>query len=76
MVGVPQVLVKYVDSGGKYVTMVAGPVPNVVNGELVAVPPVMLLFGAIVSTGDTQVVTRVNTDELVAVAVTWMYLLV
>ena len=63
-------LVRYVVSGGKYVTMVAGPVPNVVNGEAVAVPPVMLLFGAIVSSGDTQVVTKVNTDELVAVAVT------
>jgi hypothetical protein len=57
-------------SGGKYVTIVAGPVPNVVNGEPVAVPPVMLLLGNNASIGDTQVVTKVSTDELVAVAVT------
>ena len=57
--------------GGKYVTKVVGAVPEiVVDGLEVAVPPVML---AVVPAPDVpssdHTVTKVNTVELVAVAV-------
>jgi hypothetical protein len=73
-VGVPHELVN-VEPGGKYVTKVVGAVPViVVEGLAVAVPPVM---SAVVPAPDdpslTQVVTKVNTVELVAVAVVRMY---
>jgi hypothetical protein len=60
--------------GGRYVTKVVGAVPViVVEGLAVAVPPEM---SAVVPAPDdpslTQVVTKVNTVELVAVAVVWM----
>ena len=72
--GVPHVLLRCVADGGRYVTNVVGAVPViVVLGLLVAVPPVML---AVVPGADepssTQVVTKVNTVALVAVAVTRM----
>jgi hypothetical protein len=50
--------------------MVAGPVPNVLNGEFVAVPPLIVLFGKRTSIGETQVVTKVSTELEVAAAVT------
>ena len=74
--GVPQVLVRYVVAGGIYVTKVVGAVaaPIDVAGLATAVPPEML---AVVPAPDepslTQVVTKVNTVELVAVAVVRMY---
>ena len=60
--------------GGRYVTNVVGAVPViVVDGLVVAVPPEIL---AVVPAPDdpslTQVVTKVNTVELVAVAVVRM----
>ena len=72
MVG--EATVKYVWLGGITVTRVVGAVPvMVVLGDEVAVPPEML---ADVPAPDepslTQVVTRVITDELVAVAVVRM----
>ena len=72
--GVPHELVN-VELGGRYVTKVVGAVPEiVVEGLAVAVPPSML---AEVPAPDdpslTQVVTKVNTVELVAVAVVAMY---
>jgi len=71
---VPQELVN-VELGGRYVTKVVGAVPEiVVDGLAVAVPPSML---AVVPAPDdpslTQVVTKVNTVELVAVAVVLIY---
>lgn len=70
----PQELVN-VELGGRYVTKVVGAVPEiVVDGLAVAVPPSML---AVVPAPDdpslTQVVTKVNTVELVAVAVVLIY---
>jgi hypothetical protein len=68
-VGVPQVLVRYVDSGGKYVTTVVGAVPKEIPD--VAVPPeIQRLDPDVARAAENQVVTNVNTDELVAVAVT------
>jgi hypothetical protein len=71
---VPQLLVRNDVLGGRYVTKVVGAVPViVVDGLVVAVPPEML---AVVPAPDdpslTQVVTKVNTVELVAVAVVRM----
>jgi hypothetical protein len=68
-------LVKDAVLGGMYVTKVVGAVPViVVEGLVVAVPPEM---SADVPAPDdpslTQVVTKVNTVELVAVAVVAMY---
>ena len=70
----PQLLVRNDVLGGRYVTKVVGAVPViVVDGLVVAVPPEML---AVVPAPDdpslTQVVTKVNTVELVAVAVVRM----
>ena len=69
-VGVPQAMVvRLVDSGGKYVTKVAGAVPNVVPE--VAVPPEI---GSVPATGGTlvsfalQSVVITNCVELVALA--------
>ena len=68
--GVPQVLVRYVASGGKYVTTVVGAVPNVI--PVVAVPPeIVLLDPATGRAAEYQVVINVNTVDDVAVAVTW-----
>ena len=70
--GVPQLLVRYVVDGGMYVTKVVGAVaaPIAVAGLDTAVPPDML---AVVPAPDdpslTQVVTKVNTVDEVAVAV-------
>jgi hypothetical protein len=74
-VGVPQVLLKYVLLGGRYVTKVVGAVPViVVDGLLVAVPPEILeLTPGPELPSSTQVVTKVNTVALVAVAVVRMY---
>jgi hypothetical protein len=60
--------------GGLYVTKVVGAVPViVVLGLLVAEPPEMLaLVPAPPVPSSTQVVTKVNTVELVAVAVVRM----
>jgi hypothetical protein len=74
MVGVPQAADKKVELGGRNVTKVVGAVPvMVVDGLAVAVPPVML---AVVPAPElplsTQVVTRVSTVALVAVAVVRM----
>jgi hypothetical protein len=67
---VPQVLVKYVVSGGKYVTTVVGAVPNVI--PVVAVPPeIVLLDPEVARAAENQVVTKVNTVDEVAAAVTW-----
>ena len=66
----PQVLARYVVSGGKYVTTVVGAVPNVI--PVVAVPPEIVLLDP--DTGlaaEYQVVINVNTVDDVAVAVTW-----
>ena len=68
-VGVPQVLVRYVVSGGKYVTTVVGAVPNVIPE--VAVPPeIYRLEPDVARAAENQVVTNVNTLDEVAVAVT------
>jgi len=68
-VGVPQVLVRYVDSGGKYVTTVVGAVPNVIPE--VAVPPdIYRLDPDVARAAENQVVTKVNTVADVFVAVT------
>ena len=65
----PQVLVKYVDSGGKYVTTVVGAVPKVIPE--VAVPPeIVLLDPDVARAAENQVVTKVNTVDDVFVAVT------
>jgi len=74
-VGVPHELLKVAELGGRYVTKVVGAVPEiVVDGLAVAVPPEI---SAVVPAPDdpslTQVVTKVNTVELVAVAVVRMY---
>ena len=72
--GVPQLLLRYVVLGGMYVTKVVGASPvMVVLGLLVAVPPEMLAVapGAAVPSS-VQVVTKVNTVALVAVAVVRM----
>jgi len=74
--GVPHELVRDAVLGGIYVTKVVGAVaaPIDVAGLDTAVPPEML---AVVPAPDdpslTQVVTKVNTSELVAVAVVRMY---
>jgi hypothetical protein len=70
-VGVPQLAVRKVVLGGRYVTRVVGAVPViVVDGLVVAVPPVILeVLPAPDVPSSTQVVTRVNTVVLVAVAV-------
>ena len=69
MVG--EAMVKYVWLGGITVTRVVGAVPvMVVLGDVVAVPPEMLALGFVPDAPSlTQVVIRVITDELVAVAV-------
>ena len=66
MVGVPQLPVKYVVLGGKYVTNVVGAVPVIdVAGLVVAVPPVIT---SVEPTGEppgsTQVVVNVNTVDV------------
>jgi hypothetical protein len=62
-------LVRYTDSGGKYVTTVVGAVPNVIPD--VAVPPEMVLLDPDVArAAENQVVTKVNTVDDVFVAVT------
>jgi hypothetical protein len=72
IVGVPQLAVRNVVLGGRYVTRVVGAVPViVVDGLAVAVPPEMLaLVPAPLEPLSTQVVTKVSTVALVAVAVT------
>jgi hypothetical protein len=66
---VPQVLARYVVSGGKYVTTVVGAVPNVI--PVVAVPPeIVRLDPDVARAAENQVVTRVNTLDDVFVAVT------
>jgi hypothetical protein len=66
---VPQVLVRYVDSGGVYVTTVVGAVPNVI--PVVAVPPeIVLLDPEVARAAENQVVVKVNTVDDVAAAVT------
>ena len=74
MVGVPQLADRYVVEGGMYVTRVVGAVPEmVVEGLAVAVPPLILEeVPAPELPSLTQVVTKVNTVELVAVAVVRM----
>lgn len=70
--GVPQLALRYVVDGGRYVTKVVGAVaaPIVVAGLDTAVPPVMLvLCPAAALAVLTQVVTKVNTVLDVAVAV-------
>jgi hypothetical protein len=68
-VGVPQVLLKYVVSGGKYVTTVVGAVPKEIPE--VAVPPeIVLLDPDTARAAEYQVVVKVNTLDDVAVAVT------
>ena len=58
----PQLLVKYVVSGGKYVTKVAGAVPNELNGLVVSLPPEMASVEPVPEPpGSTQVVTSVIT---------------
>jgi hypothetical protein len=71
IVGVPHVLVRKVVLGGRYVTRVVGAVPvMVVLGLAVAVPPEMLeLVPKPLDPSSDQVVTKVNTVALVAVAV-------
>ena len=71
MVGVPHELVKKVVLGGRYVTKVVGAVPViVVDGLAVAVPPEILeVRPAPEVPSSDQVVTKVNTVALVAVAV-------
>jgi hypothetical protein len=71
IVGVPHESVKYVVAGGRYVTRVVGAVPViVVVGLAVSVPPEMLDdLPAPLDPSSLQVVTKVNTVELVAVAV-------
>jgi hypothetical protein len=71
IVGVPQVLLRYVALGGRYVTKVVGAVPViVVEGLVVAVPPEIFdVTPAPELPSSDQVVTKVNTVELVAVAV-------
>jgi hypothetical protein len=55
-------LVKYVVSGGKYVTSVAGAVPNEENGLVVSVPPDILSLDPVPEPpGSTQVVVIVIT---------------
>lgn len=63
MVGVPQLaVVRYVVLGGKYVTTVAGAVPNELKGLLVAVPPVITsVLPTLAPPGSTQVVVKVMT---------------
>jgi hypothetical protein len=75
---VPHESVRYVELGGKYVTRVVGAVPViVVLGLVVAVPPVMLALAPTVPVPSSdQTVTKVNTVELVAVAVVSMKLVV
>jgi hypothetical protein len=74
MVGVPQLAVRKLVLGGIKVTKVVGAVPvMVVLGLVVAVPPVMLeLTPGPDDPSSTQVVTKVNTVVLVAVAVVRM----
>ena len=69
--GVPHEAVRKVVLGGRYVTKVVGAVPViVVDGLVVAVPPEMLAVAPTLTVpSSTQVVTRVNTVALVAVAV-------
>ena len=71
IVGVPQLAVRKEVLGGIYVTKVVGAVPViVVDGLAVAVPPEMLeLTPGPDDPSSTQVVTKVNTVVLVAVAV-------
>ena len=62
-------MARYVVSGGKYVTTVVGAVPNVIPD--VAVPPeIVLLDPDVALAAENQVVTKVNTLDDVAVAVT------
>jgi hypothetical protein len=70
-VGVPHDAERYVVLGGIYVTRVVGAVPViVVLGLAVAVPPdISAVVPGPVLPSLTQVVTKVNTVELVAVAV-------
>jgi hypothetical protein len=69
---VPQLAVRKLVLGGIKVHKVVGAVPViVVEGLFVAVPPVILeLVPKPLDPSSTQVVTRVNTVPLVAVAVT------
>ena len=61
IVGVPQVSLRKVELGGNSVTTVAGAVPKVVNGELVAVPPEITSDDPIADPpGSFQVVVRIN----------------
>ncbi len=54
-------LVKNVELGGVTVTIVAGAVPKLLNGELVAVPPVITsLLPAPDPPGSLQVVVNTN----------------
>jgi hypothetical protein len=69
---VPQLAERYVVAGGIYVTRVVGAVaaPISVAGLVTPVPPEILeLVPAPELPSLTQVVTKVNTVELVAVAV-------
>jgi hypothetical protein len=71
IVGVPQLAVRNVVLGGRYVTRVVGAVPViVVDGLAVAVPPEMLEVAPTTPVPSSdQVVTKVNTVVEVAVAV-------
>jgi hypothetical protein len=63
------VLVKYVDSGGKYVTTVVGAVPKLIPE--VAVPPeIHRLEPDVARAAENQVVVKVNTVDDVFVALT------
>jgi len=67
---VPQAaLVRYVELGTNSVTTVAGAVPKLVNGDAVAVPPVMMLVppGAGSPPGSTQVVVNTSCVPVPAV---------
>ena len=63
-VGVPQVLVSCAADGGKYVTTVAGAVPNEIPE--VAVPPEMLLVdpNGVASPASDHTVVKVSTVAL------------
>ena len=68
-VGAPQVLVRKLVDGGKYVTTVVGAVPNVI--PVVAVPPDMLrLLPDVLRAAENQFVVKVNTVFEVLVTMT------
>jgi len=69
MVGVPQAAaVKYVLDGGISVTTVAGAVPKLVNGDPVAVPPVISsVLPALPPPGSVHTVVNTNCVPVPAV---------